>query len=197
MHRRLSFALVSGLLVACGGSTSGSGSTDVSGTGGGGGSVSSGGSVSAGGSIGGAGNSGGALSTGGSSVDCSLVGCGAPPLCATGCFEPCGCCPCAEGESNGAGYVCVGGCYAPLADSGACDPAAEQHMRSYVGTSPAQCAVIDFMCPVNTTYFSNACGCGCEQSPSCPEWFDCMASPQTQCDIQQIQTQCPYSGIAY
>jgi hypothetical protein len=37
-------------------------------------------------------------------------------MCSTGCTEPCGCCPCAEGEhygqSDASPYVCKGGCYA-------------------------------------------------------------------------------------
>jgi hypothetical protein len=52
-------------------------------------------------------------------IDCSLVGCGAPPLCSTGCTETCGCCSCGEGEqitSDGGTLVCTGGCYAPLPD---------------------------------------------------------------------------------
>lgn len=74
-----------------------------------------------------------------------------------------------------------------------CNPDAEWY-RDYVGHSPDECAVIDFACIVNTTYFQNACGCGCEQSPACPEWFDCM--PPNPCDIDKIKAECPYSGIA-
>jgi hypothetical protein len=75
-----------------------------------------------------------------------------------------------------------------------CDPAKEWY-RDYVGKSPKECAVISYSCPDNTTAFNNACGCGCEQDPSCPEWFDCM--PPSPCDVNQIKKQCPYSGIAY
>lgn len=79
-----------------------------------------------------------------------------------------------------------------------CDPTAEQYQKKYMSTDPAQCQVIDFMCPVNTTYFSNTCGCGCMQDPSCPSWFNCMPGPGAPaCDVQQIQAQCPYSGIAF
>jgi hypothetical protein len=79
-----------------------------------------------------------------------------------------------------------------------CDPVLEEQQREYVGTSADECAVIDFACPQHTTYFGNACGCGCEQSPSCPEWFDCMPTPDAPpCDEAQIHTECPYSGIAY
>lgn len=76
----------------------------------------------------------------------------------------------------------------------ACSPKDEWY-RKYVATSPSQCAVIDFLCPSNTTYFANACGCGCEQSSSCPQWFNCM--PPASCDETKIKTECPYSGIAY
>lgn len=215
-------AAVSGLLPACGGTTRGSGASalplaDAGSSGGA--SASAGGSAGsshteaggasspgAGGMPGAGGASpsaGGAPSggsgTGGGPIDCSNVGCGPPPVCGEPCGTPCGCCPCAAGERNGP-YVCEGGCYAPVvADGGkTCDPAAETHRRSYVGASPPDCSVIKFSCQTNTTYFANACGCGCEQSASCPEWFDCMPSPQTPpCDPAQIQADCPYSGIAY
>lgn len=52
-----------------------------------------------------------------SGIDCSLVGCGPPPLCATGCQEVCGCCSCAEGEIQGA-LFCQGGCFVPLDPEG-------------------------------------------------------------------------------
>jgi hypothetical protein len=74
-----------------------------------------------------------------------------------------------------------------------CEPAAEWY-RDYVLTDPAQCALADFLCPTNTTHFANDCGCGCEQDPSCPEWFDCM--PPKPCDLQEIAHECPYSGVA-
>lgn len=76
----------------------------------------------------------------------------------------------------------------------ACDPEAEW-WRSYVADSPEQCQVIDFICPENTDYFGNACGCGCEQDASCPEYFNCM--PPEPCDVEAIQARCPYSQIVY
>ncbi len=205
----------------------------------------SGGSGETGGTGGESGTAGGASGEGGTggrdagSVDCSMVGCAAPPLCSTGCTEQCGCCPCSEGDTMGA-YVCKGGCWAEDADGGnpegcnhngvfypvgasfpagdgcnsctctegglvactemacICNPAAEMNRREYIGTSPAQCAAMDFICPENTTYFWNDCGCGCEQDPSCPEWFNCVPGPGTPpCDVDDIQARCPYSGIAY
>jgi hypothetical protein len=172
-------------------------------------------------------------------IDCSNLGCAAPPFCSTGCTNPCGCCPCTEGETMNK-YLCVGGCWSESLDAGAptfcryngqiysvgdkyaaidgcntctcvqsgvsectemacaCDPANETHRRNYVGTSPASCAAMDFVCTGNTTYFFNQCGCGCEQDPSCPEWFDCMPGPNTTpCNESDIHARCPYSGIAY
>ena len=76
----------------------------------------------------------------------------------------------------------------------ACDPKAEWY-RDYVSTDPAQCQVIDFACPPNTTGFENSCGCGCQQDLSCPEFFNCQ--PPAGCDVQQIMATCPYSGIAF
>jgi hypothetical protein len=75
-----------------------------------------------------------------------------------------------------------------------CNPTAEWY-RDYIGTSSTVCAVIKFTCPVNTTYFSNDCGCGCEQAASCPEWLNCMPPTPTPCSDMQLQ--CPYSQVAY
>ena len=61
----------------------------------------------------------------------------------------------------------------------ACDPAKEW-WRHYVALDPASCAAIDYACPPNTTMFSNACGCGCEEDASCPPFFDC--EPPATCD---------------
>jgi hypothetical protein len=79
-----------------------------------------------------------------------------------------------------------------------CDPAAEIHRRQYIGMSPEACAALDYVCTGTTTAFSNSCGCGCEQDPSCPEWFDCQPSPSVPpCDTAAIKMKCPYSGIAF
>jgi hypothetical protein len=37
----------------------------------------------------------------------------------------------------------------------------------YVGTSAEECSLIKFVCAVGTTYFSNACGCGCQDVAPC------------------------------
>jgi hypothetical protein len=98
------YSLALGLVVvACGGNTSnsGSGGAATGGSGGGG----TGGSATGGGPTGG---------TGG--IDCSTVGCGAPPMCDVGCTSACGCCDCGEGEiidSPSGPMICTGGCYAP------------------------------------------------------------------------------------
>lgn len=76
----------------------------------------------------------------------------------------------------------------------ACDPE-EEWWRSYVSTSAEECQLIDYTCPGNTAGFQNECGCGCEQSESCPQWFDCM--PPSPCDLETIAEECPYSKIAY
>jgi len=75
-----------------------------------------------------------------------------------------------------------------------CNPEKEW-WRSYVATDPAKCALIDYACIENTKPFQNACGCGCEQDPSCPEYFDCM--PPSPCNPEEIKKKCPYSKIAY
>jgi hypothetical protein len=75
-----------------------------------------------------------------------------------------------------------------------CNPAAEW-WREYVATSPQDCMVIDYACPENTIAFSNACGCGCEQSQQCPQFFDCM--PPASCNEAELKKKCPYSGFAY
>ena len=71
----------------------------------------------------------------------------------------------------------------------------QEWFRTYMGKSADECAVIKFFCPENTHYFKNDCGCGCQQSPECPQWFNCM--PPSPCDIEAIKWQCPYSGIAW
>lgn len=70
--------------------------------------------------------------------------------------------------------------------------------RRYVATSREACAAVRFACDPNTTPFFNDCGCGCEQSAQCAEWYDCMPSPDGPgCDLEWIRTNCPFSGIAY
>jgi hypothetical protein len=72
-----------------------------------------------------------------------------------------------------------------------CDPTTEW-WRKYVSTDPATCQVLKFYCQPNTNYFSNDCGCGCEQSKSCEKTYDC--EPPTDCSA--IMAECPYSTFA-
>jgi hypothetical protein len=75
-----------------------------------------------------------------------------------------------------------------------CDPAKEW-WRKYVSTDVEECKVLKYYCQPYTWYFSNACGCGCEQSDECPEWINCMPpAPQSCTDLKK---KCPYSKVAY
>lgn len=78
----------------------------------------------------------------------------------------------------------------------ACNPVTEYN-RNYVATSPSSCQVIKYSCPANTSMFSNACGCGCEQASTCPEYANCM--PGSLVDPSQLcgdGTLCPYTERA-
>ena len=80
-------------------------------------------------------------------------------------------------------------------DAGTCNPSTEFN-RHYVATSPSQCAVIDYSCQTNTTMFGNACGCGCQQDSSCPQYVDCMPGTGTSDPLCSDLTRCPYSTRA-
>ncbi|WP_437604000.1 hypothetical protein WMF28_20690 [Sorangium sp. So ce590] len=125
-------------------------------------------------------------------VVCTDAGC--PETCAYGgaSYEPGGSFPSLDGCNT---CTCLaGGDVACTERACACDPKTEW-WRSYVGSSPEECTLIDFICPESTAYFQSACGCGCEQDASCPPSFDCM--PPEPCDVEAIQQRCPYSGIVY
>ena len=129
-------------------------------------------------------------------VACTLMAC--PPK---GCdyngqhYEPgqsfpaddgCNTCTCGDGGMVGCTKMAC-----------ACDPDTEW-WRQYMSTDPAQCPLLDYACPQNTTPFLNACGCGCQQSKDCPQWFNCMPGPGVPaCNVDAIKAKCPYSGIAY
>jgi hypothetical protein len=89
------------------------GGTGAGGLQGGGGFTGTGGLFGTGGStgVGGLQGTGGYTGAGGSTINCALLGCAAPPMCATGCTATCGCCPCSEGTWQG-NLVCHGGCWA-------------------------------------------------------------------------------------
>lgn len=75
-----------------------------------------------------------------------------------------------------------------------CDPEKEW-WRDYKFTDPDTCAVVKYQCQPKTLPFSNDCGCGCQQDPACPEWINCMPPVTPECT--QLQTDCPYSQVAY
>jgi hypothetical protein len=55
--------------------------------------------------------------------------------------------------------------------------AEKEYWRQYVAHSPNECASLKYRCQPGSTAFNNACGCGCEQSPDCPSYFDCSDQP--------------------
>jgi len=209
-------ALSAGALVSClarsdaddgsadqagtGGTTAGTGGSTGGGAGGGAGSGTGGrGTGGTGGSDTGSGGS--TAGTGG--VDCCLAipicndeeteisGPDACPPSAT-CRELSVCCStiwCAtsvgSGGTGGSGGVA------------SCDPERE-HDRVYAGDSPEACMVIRWPCPLNAEWFSNACGCGCEQSADCPEFVDCMPGPDPRpgCSADEL-ARCPYTHVAF
>lgn len=103
--------------------------------------------------------SGSTGSTGSSSggVDCSNVGCGAPPLCSTGCQETCGCCSCGEGEvvndPQHGPLVCNGGCYEPAMPDGGSGDASDEMDCSLVGCGPPP------LCGEACSEFCGCCNC--------------------------------------
>ena len=140
-----------------------------------------------------------------STITClSLKSCGPPPTCNPGDIQIGGTCnyPCYTVSSCSGSVNCLpvypswdGGVF----DGGgsACNPSAEYY-RHYLGYSASQCAVIDYGCPINTTGFSNACGCGCEQRLGCPQWVDCMPSngPVNPYCTDAGHALCPYTTRA-
>jgi hypothetical protein len=101
--------------------------------------------------------------------------------------DGCNTCTCAAG-----GQIACTKRFCPPLPS--CDPKKEWY-RKYMTTDTQMCKTIKYTCPPNTGHFSNACGCGCEQDKTCPEWFNCM--PPAGCDEKALKEKCPYSGIAY
>lgn len=114
--------------------------------------------------------------------------------------DGCNTCSCANGLVACTERACV------------CDPAVE-HWRDYVTTVPSECEVIDYACLPGSTQFENACGCGCEQSPDCPEFYDCMPTVSdpidtgassgvdlpsiAACPTPEQSAACPLTQIAY
>jgi len=114
--------------------------------------------------------------------------------------DGCNTCSCANGLVACTERACV------------CDPAAE-HWRDYVTTVPSECEVMDYACLAGSTQFKNTCGCGCEQSPDCPEYYDCMPTVSdpidtggssgvdlpdvAACPTPEQVAACPLTEIAY
>lgn len=77
----------------------------------------------------------------------------------------------------------------------------DDYWHKYVASTAAECAAIRFDCPAPTTYFANACGCGCEQNPACPRYLICRGDPavpaQATCPPDEQIAACPYSEVVY
>jgi hypothetical protein len=93
--------------------------------------------------------------------------CNGYPSCDEGDFQLSGACPpggsCYERTSCGLTITClVAECYPPA-----------EYNRVYY--SEEGCNTLDEPCTLpNTNQFENACGCGCEQDPSCPQHLYCV-----------------------
>lgn len=74
--------------------------------------------------------------------------------------DGCNKCSCADGVTTCSEMDCK------------CDTQ-QEYWRQYIAYSPNECASITYRCQPGSTPFSNACGCGCEQSPDCPASFFC------------------------
>jgi hypothetical protein len=76
-----------------------------------------------------------------------------------------------------------------------CDPESEYNLQ-YVAMG-ASCLLADFACPPQTEYFSNQCGCGCQQHASCPPAINCQPGPDPNPNCSdEILAKCPYSPRA-
>ena len=118
----------------------------------------------------------------------------------TGAYCPPTCTYAGQQYQDGEQFPSLDGCNTCTCSGGAvsctelncpCEPANEW-WREYQSLDPLQCASMTYSCPEHTLPFENACGCGCEQDASCPEWIDCM--PPSPCDPTLIE-KCPFSGI--
>lgn len=152
-----------GGVVACGGDAAAGGDQQD----GGAGSAGASGSAGQAGTAGTAGSSG---SGGSGGLDCSTVGCAAPPRCDEGCTAKCGCCTCSEGErqpTDGGVLVCTGGCYTlqePRSCGGrggaGCEPQdfCDYTPEAACGTfdAPGQCKPRPQGCPLDCP---GVCGC--------------------------------------
>lgn len=157
------------------------------------------GSVATGGKAGVAGgpSSGGASGVGGSGAGGSVICCNAMPTCGMGetMLTSPNDCP-AGAQCYSVSLCCTQiWCMKGLRDAGTCNPTADYNLH-YVSTNVSQCPAIDFICPTNTTYFFNGCGCGCQQSASCPQYVDCMPGTGTPNALCTDSKACPYTTRA-
>lgn len=72
-----------------------------------------------------------------------------------------------------------------------CNPDKEW-WRKYALLDEQKCWAAKIICPAGTAFFTNSCGCGCEQDTSCPEVLDC--EPPVDCTA--LRMECPYSDVA-
>jgi hypothetical protein len=72
--------------------------------------------------------------------------------------------------------TCTAGVVTCDAQSCDCNVSTWRH-RLYVSLDVSECATLDLSCPKNSTPVFDSCGCGCEQSQTCPEVFDCSTTP--------------------
>jgi hypothetical protein len=61
------------------------------------------------------------------------------------------------------------------------------------------CAAIDYICPKGVSYYKDACGCGCRQDVTCPDYIDCEPTGSSvprdpRCSDQSV---CPYTIRAF
>jgi hypothetical protein len=172
------------IATACGGSTDddadrgamGGASGDGASSGGSESGGSESGGTAAGGADTGGAPTGGAESGGTGGIDCSMVGCAPPPLCAEGCTDVCGCCSCGAGEEmviDGVPHTCTGGCWAPDAETCTYDG------RVYeVGDSfPATDGCNHCFCDASGLVACTAMACFC--SPDAEYWRDYVGTPET------------------
>lgn len=87
--------------------------------------------------------------------------------------------------------MCAGGDLAACTEK-YCMCTGDEWFRDYKAKDPETCAVIRFNCAPNQFYFSNECGCGCQQASWCEETYDC--EPPIDCSFEQ--SHCPYSTFA-
>ena len=148
------------------------------------------------GGTGGSSSLGGTPSTGGSSnlgAGGAIICCNAMPVCGAGDSTIANPDACPAGTQCYSLSICCTQIWCAKASS-VCNVSTDYNLH-YMGTSSAQCQTLRFACPANTTMFNNACGCGCQQSASCPEYVDCMPGPSASNSLCSDST-CPYTTRA-